>query len=209
MWRNLRPRSAVFLDVTRRILVQRCQSFGGICCLHLQGAIYVAWENEGIGVDEGRKDMEQLQGCHIHRQCNLGSVTISGPDCVTYSENWFPSIKSCHRTTRTLRCKTYRSLLQQKVDEHFLMLGSCKGLTVNAGWVDLCGRAVWGVGLRPLGCWNRGFESRWEHGCSSLVFVLCCVFSGLYGGLIARLEESYRVYVSNYVWSRNLNIEKA
>jgi hypothetical protein len=31
------------------------------------------------------------------------------------------------------------------------------------------------VGLRPLGCWDRGFESRWGHECLSLVFICCVV----------------------------------
>ena len=43
--------------------------------------------------------------------------------------------------------------------------------------------------------WDRGFDSRWGHGCSSLVFFVCCVSSGLCGDLITRSEESYRVRV--------------
>jgi hypothetical protein len=31
-------------------------------------------------------------------------------------------------------------------------------------------RAGEGVGLKALDCWNRGFESRREHGCSYFVF---------------------------------------
>ena len=31
-----------------------------------------------------------------------------------------------------------------------------------------------GVGLRPLVCWDRGFESQWGHGCLSVVSVVCC-----------------------------------
>jgi hypothetical protein len=40
--------------------------------------------------------------------------------------------------------------------------------------VDPSGRAVWGVGLRPLAYWDCGFESRREHGCLFLVSVVCC-----------------------------------
>jgi hypothetical protein len=36
---------------------------------------------------------------------------------------------------------------------------------------DPGGRAVYGVGLRPIGCWNCGFKSRSGHGCLSLVFI--------------------------------------
>jgi hypothetical protein len=27
------------------------------------------------------------------------------------------------------------------------------------------------IGLRPLSCWNHGFESRWGHNCFSFVFI--------------------------------------
>jgi hypothetical protein len=30
------------------------------------------------------------------------------------------------------------------------------------------------MGLRPLACWDCGFESRWGHGCLSFVSVVCC-----------------------------------
>jgi hypothetical protein len=35
------------------------------------------------------------------------------------------------------------------------------------------GRAVQGVVLRPLACWDCGFESHEGHGCLSLVNVVC------------------------------------
>ena len=39
---------------------------------------------------------------------------------------------------------------------------------------DPIGHAVYVVGLRPLACWNCGFESRWELE-SFLFRVLCLV----------------------------------
>ena len=39
---------------------------------------------------------------------------------------------------------------------------------------DVSGRAVWGVHMRPLACWDCRFESHWRHGSLSLVSVLCC-----------------------------------
>ena len=36
------------------------------------------------------------------------------------------------------------------------------------------GRATYGVGLRPLACWDCGFESHRGHGCLSVVSVVCC-----------------------------------
>jgi hypothetical protein len=47
---------------------------------------------------------------------------------------------------------------------------------------DSGGRGVLDVGLRPLACWDCGFESRRVHGGKGL-----CV------GPITRPEESYRV----------------
>ena len=35
--------------------------------------------------------------------------------------------------------------------------------------------AVAARSLRPIACWNYGFESRREHGCLSLVSVVCVV----------------------------------
>jgi hypothetical protein len=49
---------------------------------------------------------------------------------------------------------------------------------VKVVFADPGGHAVCGVGLRPLIYRVRGYESRWGHGCSSLVFVVCCVGSG-------------------------------
>jgi hypothetical protein len=38
---------------------------------------------------------------------------------------------------------------------------------------DPIGRVVWGMGLRPPGCWDCGFVSRRRHGCLSLVSDVC------------------------------------
>jgi hypothetical protein len=52
-----------------------------------------------------------------------------------------------------------------------------------------------GVGLKPLDGWDRGFESCCGHGCSSLVFVACCVGSGVCDELVSHSEECYRVCI--------------
>jgi hypothetical protein len=43
----------------------------------------------------------------------------------------------------------------------------------------ICVMSQWPCGLRrgswPVGCWDRGFESRSRHGCLSLVFLHCVV----------------------------------
>jgi len=64
-------------------------------------------------------------------------------------------------------------------------------------------RAVQGVGLRLLACWDCGFESRRWHGC--LVSCECCELSGrgLCDELFSRPEESYRLWCV-WVWSWSL-----
>jgi hypothetical protein len=56
----------------------------------------------------------------------------------------------------------------------------------------------------PLGCSDRGFESRWGHGCVALwlYVVFSCVGRGLCDGLITRTKESYQVYKIDYETSR-------
>ena len=70
---------------------------------------------------------------------------------------------------------------------------------------------VRGVGLRPLDCWDCGFETCRGHGCSSIMFVVCCVGSVLCDELITHSGESYSVCVCVCVcvWYRNLNHKAA
>ena len=73
-------------------------------------------------------------------------------------------------------------------------------------FADPGGPAVWGINLKVLNCWGRGFESRRGHLCWSVVFVLCCEGSGLCDLLITGLEGCCRVSLSVCVSlsSRNL-----
>jgi len=41
-------------------------------------------------------------------------------------------------------------------------------------YIDPNGRVVWSVGLRPLVCWDCGFEPLRAHSCLFLVSVVCC-----------------------------------
>ena len=49
------------------------------------------------------------------------------------------------------------------------------GVPIDAThFADPSGRAVKGVGLRSLVCWDCGLESRRGQGCLSVVSVVCC-----------------------------------
>ena len=48
-----------------------------------------------------------------------------------------------------------------------------KNLTTDPG-----NRALEGVIMRPLGCWNGGFESQWGHGCLSCLYYMGAGRSG-------------------------------
>jgi hypothetical protein len=58
----------------------------------------------------------------------------------------------------------------------------------DIGFVSAClffFRSRW-----PLDCWKIGFESQWKHECTTVVFAVCCVGSGLYNEPITRSETS-------------------
>ena len=48
-----------------------------------------------------------------------------------------------------------------------------KGLMWLNVWAGPSGRAVWDVVLRPLACWDCGFESHRGHECLSVMCVVC------------------------------------
>ena len=54
---------------------------------------------------------------------------------------------------------------------------------------------VKGVGVQPLYCWDTDFESRSEHGYSSVVFVVCCAGNSHCDELITRSEDFSQVCV--------------
>ena len=75
--------------------------------------------------------------------------------------------------------------------------------------VCLLRRSQWPRGLRPLACWDCGFESRRGHGCLSVLSVACCqVERSLW-----RADHSFREVLQPVmrlcVWSRNLKNEEA
>jgi hypothetical protein len=48
------------------------------------------------------------------------------------------------------------------------------GFYDKSNTADSSGRAVYGVGLRQLACWDCRFESYWGHGYLSIVSVVIC-----------------------------------
>ena len=57
-------------------------------------------------------------------------------------------------------------------------------------------RAVRGMGLRLLDCWDCGFESRRGHGCLSLLSVVCCrIEVSATGPSLVQRDPTESVYV--------------
>jgi hypothetical protein len=108
-------------------------------------------------------------GCKGGRCVGLTTLPPSWAECL---EIWEPqppgTLRACPSPYRD--CFTFACLLNN--------------------YAGPSGRAVYGLGLLPLACWDCGFESCWGHRCSSLVFVVCCVGSGFCDGLITHSEES-------------------
>jgi hypothetical protein len=61
------------------------------------------------------------------------------------------------------------------------------------------------LGLRPLACWDCGFESRRGHGCLSLVSVVCCLVevSATGRSLVQRSPTECGVSECDYDVSKN------
>jgi hypothetical protein len=58
-------------------------------------------------------------------------------------------------------------------------------------YVNHSGHVTECVDLHPLDFWDHSFESRCRYGCSSLVFVVCCVGSGPCNDLTTHSNECY------------------
>jgi hypothetical protein len=64
------------------------------------------------------------------------------------------------------------------------------------------------VGLRPLACWDFGFESHRGHGCLSIVSVVCCQVE-VSATDWSPVQRSPIDCGASCVWSRILEIEEA
>jgi hypothetical protein len=62
----------------------------------------------------------------------------------------------------------------QKHENILLHITHDSGENIGPKIVPILVAAFWGVGVRPLACWDCGFESRRGHGCLSL-WGLCVV----------------------------------
>jgi hypothetical protein len=108
-----------------------------------------------------------------------GRVSLTFPMHLPFAWRLHQTVRSIDRHRRPLPvCLTWlhlSSLLIQATEKllspppTLYCLTACSKLSVSHVSVPT------EIGLRPLGCWNFGFESRWEHGCLSLVFTCCVV----------------------------------
>ena len=144
---------------------------------------------------------------------------------ITWSASWRhvrPSASSCHVADCWPRQRVGVQsqalslwLLVDKVNVWQLYLRVLRLFirTLHHITVDSVDPRLWDVGLQSIECRNRSFESRWGHDCSSILFVLYCVGTGLCDELVTRSEDCCRVCVCVCVWmcacelSRNINNE--
>jgi hypothetical protein len=73
-------------------------------------------------------------------------------------------------------------------------VGWCIDYKIKLCFADPGGPVVYGVCLKPLYCWGRGFEFRWGM-YFYLLCMLCCVGSGLRDKLVTHSEESCQLCV--------------
>ena len=65
------------------------------------------------------------------------------------------------------------SVLTCRVTRNAFILCALEFFVANDSAADPVCRAVYGVGLQQLACWNCGFETHQGHGCLSVVSVVC------------------------------------
>ena len=82
---------------------------------------------------------------------------------------WKDNVKLAYRAGTVCAWRCWRF----KADDSF---HTTTGLTVLLLHTSVFNCIIWDCrsGLRPLACWNCGFESRRVHGCLSLVSDVCC-----------------------------------
>jgi hypothetical protein len=121
---------------------------------------------------------------------NIHCVSEQGPGAVRVSESktadargWNKLQDEEHHHVQLLQSTSWMSN-QEGSDEHesrevHVTFSSVifKARYMLEGPIPVAARSkawVYGVGLRPIACWDCGFESRRGHGCLSLVSVVCC-----------------------------------
>ena len=125
-------------------------------------------------------------GASVHSTTGSGEVRISSSNGSNAGQTTFRGKVELYWLPTPFACFPFTS----PPVRHRVPSGSERALPLAGP----SSRAVSGVGLRPLACCDRGFESHpaaWMFVCCE-----CCVLSGrgLCDGLIIRSEESYRLW---------------
>ena len=80
----------------------------------------------------------------------------------------------CRKTGQKLNVKGSRAFIYVATwplsatlhSSRLISQSSVVSAEVTKEGVDPCSSVIGGIGLRPLHCWDYGFESSWGHGCS-------------------------------------------
>ena len=97
--------------------------------------------------------------CRIARHSRLNCVIRPGMSHLATVSNQQLTLNLCSKVTASGKVKT----------DFFLVREERNVLSADPG-----GRTVQGVVLRPLTCWDCGFESRSGHACVSVVGIVWC-----------------------------------
>jgi hypothetical protein len=167
------------------------------------GSALVCWKICGISILSFIEFMRV--GFVLRAQQSTGTPTATNArGCSQEMRSLCTTGQPEHSTPRTLEllqlCLWKRLSHQPPSDYHLFgslkqHLGHCRFHNNEFG---SGGRVVWGVGLRPLACWNCGFESREGHGYLSCEW---CVLSEVSATGRSLIQRSPTECGCNLAWS--------
>jgi hypothetical protein len=96
-------------------------------------------------------------------------------------------IKYCVISTYIISSTINISMTKQYFELWFFTKKTCNSYNIIYFMANPDGHASLGVGLKALDCWDHSQR----HGCSSVVFIVCCVGSSLCDELTTHSEESW------------------
>jgi hypothetical protein len=176
MFERILDRKATVIGIKNTINVN---VFSGNSMLHISSQWSVLYQNGLLSTDRcpsSNRSLSESLGDTRSFSWRLPAALLSGRHVFgTFDTNQASAITSLVLLymARSRRRHSDR-VLNSKL--HFLRYRFVAVVSgKNTSTESVTGRSRWPRGLRSLGCRDRGFESRWRHGCLSPVFICCVV----------------------------------